>query len=57
MVYTAETHDPKSGATTMHKMSFTPNSDGSVRQLWEQSRDGGKSWTIAFDGHYAPNTN
>lgn len=23
-----------------------------VRQLWESSRDGGKTWTIAFDGTY-----
>ena len=28
------------------------NADGTVRQHWEQSKDGGKSWTTAFDGLY-----
>jgi hypothetical protein len=25
-----------------------------VRQLWEQSSDGGRTWTVAFDGVYTP---
>jgi hypothetical protein len=28
--------------------------DGGVRQLWESSSDGGKTWTVAFDGLYTP---
>ncbi len=52
MYYTASTHDPKSGAVTLHKLTFTPQADGSVRQLWEQSADQGTSWTVAFDGRY-----
>jgi hypothetical protein len=23
-----------------------------VRQVWESSTDGGKTWTVAFDGTY-----
>jgi len=23
-----------------------------VRQLWESSSDGGRTWTVLFDGHY-----
>ena len=34
------------------KTTWTPNSDGSVRQLWESSTDGGETWTIVFDGLY-----
>jgi hypothetical protein len=34
------------------KITWTPNSDGSVRQLWESSTDHGKTWNIAFDGLY-----
>jgi hypothetical protein len=30
---------------------FTPNPDGTVRQLWEQSPDG-ETWTAVFDGLY-----
>ncbi|MDT8322375.1 MAG: hypothetical protein RQ826_17815 [Xanthomonadales bacterium] len=26
--------------------------DGSVRQLWEVSRDDGSNWSVLFDGHY-----
>ena len=34
------------------RITWTPAPDGSVRQLWEQSKDDGKSWVTAFDGRY-----
>ncbi|WP_425408061.1 tetratricopeptide repeat protein [Hyphococcus sp.] len=34
------------------RTTWTPNKDGSVRQLWEQSTDGGASWNVVFDGTY-----
>lgn len=34
------------------RITWTPNPDGSVRQLWETSEDGGTSWSTAFDGTY-----
>ncbi len=40
------------GAPRRERITWTPNEDSSVRQLWEQSSDGGKSWTPAFDGLY-----
>lgn len=40
------------GKPTLEKITWTPQSDGSVRQFWEQSTDGGKTWTTAFDGLY-----
>jgi hypothetical protein len=57
MYYTATTHDPASGAATLHKLTFTPNAEGSVRQFWESSKDNGETWTVAFDGHYAKQAN
>lgn len=39
-----------SGMVT-HRISWTPNADGSVRQLWEATRDG-QHWTVVFDGLY-----
>ena len=36
---------------TRHRISWTPNPDGSVRQLWESTGTGGE-WTVAFDGKY-----
>jgi len=34
------------------RVSWTPGEDGRVRQLWESSRDAGKTWTVVFDGTY-----
>lgn len=42
----------KDGKTKIEKITWTANEDGSVRQLWQQSSDGGKTWQVAFDGHY-----
>ena len=44
-----------SGRHVNERITWTPNADGSVRQLWEQSADGGKTWQTVFDGHYAKN--
>ncbi len=37
---------------TLHRVTWTPNADGSVRQHWQSSQDGGTSWSTAFDGKY-----
>ncbi|MBU2491857.1 MAG: hypothetical protein KJ571_04475 [Bacteroidetes bacterium] len=42
----------KAGSKSLVRMEFTPNDDGSVRQLYEGSNDGGKTWSIYFDGLY-----
>jgi hypothetical protein len=36
----------------LNRITWTPNKDGSVRQLWETSADQGKTWQTAFDGLY-----
>ena len=41
------------GRRTLERITWTPQADDSVRQLWEQSTDGGQTWSVAFDGHYA----
>ena len=33
------------------RITWTPNSDGSVRQLWETADEKG-AWTVVFDGKY-----
>jgi hypothetical protein len=39
------------GVLTKQRITWTPNPDGSVRQLWESAdREGG--WLTVFDGHY-----
>ncbi len=53
MVLEGETPDDEHpGGKQLHRIAWTPNADGSVRQLWETSTDGGKTWSTAFDGKY-----
>jgi len=40
------------GKTLHHRMTFFDMPDKTVRQLWEQSTDGGKQWATVFDGTY-----
>jgi hypothetical protein len=40
--------DPK----RVNEISWTPNADGSVRQHWRASSDGGATWKTVFDGKY-----
>ena len=46
-----ETRGPR-GGIAQQRLAFTPNPDGTVRQLWEMSSDGGATWTVLFDGLY-----
>lgn len=47
------------GETSMHdgkrgkmRSTLTPNADGTITQLIEESADDGKTWTVAFKGTY-----
>ncbi|HUP01541.1 MAG TPA: hypothetical protein VM737_08490 [Gemmatimonadota bacterium] len=40
------------GESPLHRITWTPQEDGSVRQFWEVSKDGGGTWSVAFDGRY-----
>ena len=40
------------GENVMDRITWTPNDDRSVRQLWEVSSDDGETWQVAFDGLY-----
>lgn len=42
--------DPK--VNPIERITWTPLKNGDVRQHWQQSKDGGKTWTDAFDGIY-----
>lgn len=40
------------GTAILQRITWTPEPDGRVRQLWQQSQDGGRTWTVGFDGWY-----
>jgi hypothetical protein len=44
--------DAGSGIAGRERIAWTPNADGTVRQLWESSKDDGRTWTVSFDGLY-----
>ncbi|MEN9864790.1 MAG: hypothetical protein RL748_380 [Pseudomonadota bacterium] len=50
MVLEGNGFDPR-GQAIKHRISWSPNPDGSVRQLWESTDAAGK-WSVAFDGLY-----
>lgn len=35
-----------------HRITWSTQEGGAVRQFWESSQDNGKTWTAAFDGLY-----
>ena len=39
--------------TALQRITWTPQPDGRVRQLWESSTDSGKTWSVVFDGIYS----
>jgi hypothetical protein len=41
----------RDGARTAHRLIFTPQRDGRLRQVWESST-AGQPWSIVFDGQY-----
>ncbi len=41
---------------SVQRIRWTPLPDGRVRQHWEQTADGGNTWTTVFDGHYTKRT-
>jgi hypothetical protein len=53
MTLTGQVSD-STGAKTTHRIrwSVIGGDPNRVRQLWESSTDGGKTWTVAFDGTY-----
>ncbi len=49
----SDTNTPgKRNAKAINEISWTPGADGSVRQHWRTSQDGGAQWTTVFDGKY-----
>ena len=44
------------GPPTKNRITWSPEAEGRVRQHWQTSDDGGKTYTTAFDGMYHPVT-
>lgn len=53
--YTGEQLRPN-GTRILSEMTFTKHANGTVRQVWRSSSDGGTTWTVAFDGLYRKRT-
>jgi len=51
MVLSGETLD-SAGTSVLNRITWQETGPGAVRQLWEVSSDGGKTWGVVFDGRY-----
>ena len=51
MVMTGELPNPQ-GGTQLQRITWTPQTDGSVVQHWDTSDDAGTTWATTFRGHY-----
>jgi hypothetical protein len=52
MVLQSDPQPGSDGRSAIQRVTWTPEADGTVRQLWESTSDGGKTWTTVFDGRY-----
>lgn len=52
MVMSSEEYRDEKGNRIIDRMTWIKRDDGTVRQLWERSEDGGLDWSIMFDGLY-----
>jgi len=51
MILQSEPQDTPKGRT-VQRITWSREGDAAVRQLWETSSDGGRTWTVSFDGLY-----
>lgn len=56
MLLTGTIHYVTNGTTAQFRGLWTPLPDGKVRQFFEQSSDGGETWTPWFEGFYTRRT-
>lgn len=56
MLLVGEIHYVGNGTTAPFRGLWTPLPDGRVRQFFEQSNDGGETWTPWFEGFYSRKT-
>lgn len=48
----SDAHRATTQEATINRITWTQTGTRRVRQLWETSNDGGKTWQTAFDGRY-----
>ena len=46
------TRRTRRGATVMDRITWTRLDENRVHQLWDYTADGGKTWSVVFDGTY-----
>ncbi len=49
---TTDLFSPTYSRSYMDKITWTPLEDGTVRQYWERSTNGGDAWIVVFNGLY-----
>jgi hypothetical protein len=55
MTLEGERPDATAGTSVRHRITWTPQRDGSVRQHWQMMKAGQSTWETVFDGLYKRN--
>jgi hypothetical protein len=55
MVLEGERLDAKAGTSVRHRITWTPQRNGSVRQHWQMMKSEQSAWETVFDGLYTRN--
>ena len=53
MILSSKEFPGKEGNIVQHRITWTAKKDGTVRQEWDLTKDGGKTWASLFDGIYS----
>ena len=56
MVLQSEEYRDEKGNRVIERITWSHNPDGTVRQIWEKSEDGGQAFSVQFDGLYRKRT-
>lgn len=52
IMYTKKVPIKDSTTYFQNKTTWKPLTDGRVHHVWEQTKDGGNTWKVVFDGYY-----
>ena len=55
MVLEGERPEAKTNASVRHRITWTPQRDGTVRQHWQMMKTEPSTWETVFDGLYKRN--
>jgi len=54
MILVGQRPTKEKGVSITHRIAWTPQPDKKVKQVWETSRNAGRTWRLVSEGTYVP---